>query len=158
MQSKKHQKKPWKKSLIKLTKKSHKLTFEDDFRFILIGISSHENDYRICWALNNTLGMSLKRSENLTIYNHRLSRNQVFSMYQYADQETLYHYHLISNRCDNGFLLEEMSNIDYILKISGDTGKNFSAQLVHKLKKNDVITTAFEINPSTLKSRKKLLF
>jgi len=141
-----------------LTKKSHKLTFEDDFRFILIGISSHENDYRVCWSLNNTLGMSLKRSENLTIHNPRLRQNQEFSMYRYADQATLLHYHLISNRCDDGFLLEEMPNIDYILKISGDAGKNFPAQLVHKLKKNDIITTAFEINPSALKSRKKLLF
>jgi hypothetical protein len=158
MPSKKHQKKPWEKSLIKLTKKSHKLTFEDDFRFILIGISSHENDYRVCWSLNNTLGTFLKRSENLTIYNSRLKQNQEFTMYQYADQETLNNYHLISNRCDDGFLLEEMSNIDYILKISGDAGKNFPAQLVHKLKKIDVITTAFEINPSILKSKKKLLF
>jgi len=158
MPNKKRQKKPWKKSLIKLTKKSHKLIFEDDFRFILIGISSHENDYRVCWSLNNTFGMSLKRSKNLTIYNPRLRQNQEFPMYQYADQETLNYYHLISNRCDNGFLLEEMSNIDYILKISGDTGKNFPAQLVDKLKKINIITTAFEINPSTLKSRKKLLF
>lgn len=141
-----------------MTKKSHKLIIKDDFRFLLIGISSHENDYRVSWAMNNALGMSLKRHENLTVYNVRIKQNQDFSMYQYTDQETLLHYHLISNRCDDGFLLEEMPNIDYILKISGDAGKNYPSKLVSKLKKIDIITTAFELNPSTLKSRKKLLF
>lgn len=141
-----------------MTKKSHTLIIEDDFRFLIIGISSHENDYRISWAMNNSLGMSLRQTEKMDIYNPRIKQNQVFSLYQYTDRETLLHYHLISNRCDNGFLLEEMPNIDYILKISGDPGKNLASQLINKLKKIDIITTAFEINPSTLKSRKKLLF
>jgi len=89
---------------------------KDDFRFLLVGISSHENDYRVSWAINNNLDMTLKRSGSLEVYNPRISQNQEFSVYQYTDQDTLLHYYLISNRCDNGFLLEEMSNIDYILK------------------------------------------
>jgi len=141
-----------------LTKKSHKLVLEDDFQFLLIGISSHENDYRISWAINIQLKMALKRTDNLHIHNPRISEEQEFSLYQFTDPETLLHYDLFSNRCDNGFLLEEMKNIDYILKISGDANKNFPTQLVNKLKKIDIITTAFEINPLKLKSRKKLIF
>ena len=141
-----------------MTKKTHKLIIKDDFRFLLIGISSHDNDYRVSWAINNKLGMSLRQTEKLDIYNSRIKQNQIFTHYQYTDQDTLLHYHLISNRCDNGFLLEEMPNIDYVLKISGDADKNFAAQLINKLKKIDIITTAFEMNPITLKSRKKLLF
>lgn len=142
-----------------MTKKSHKLLIvEDDFQFFLIGISSHENDYRLSWAINTHLKMALKRTDNLQIHNPRIKQDQEFSMYQFTDPETLLHYHLIANRCDNGFLLEEMKNIDYVLKITGDAGKNFPVQLACKLKKIDIITTAFEINPSELKSRKKLLF
>jgi hypothetical protein len=141
-----------------MTKKSHKLIVEDDFQFFLLGISSHENDYRLSWAINTYLKMAFKRTDNLEIHNPRINQNQEFSMYQFTDPETLLHYFLIANRCDNGFLLEEMKNIDYVLKITGDTNKNFSGQLVNKLKKIDIITTAFEINPSELKSRKKLLF
>lgn len=141
-----------------MTKKSHKLIIKDDFRFLLIGISSHENDYRVSWAMNNSLGISLRQTEKLDIYNPRINLNQVFSLYYYNDRETLLQYYLISNRCDNGFLLEEMPNIDYVIKISGEVGKNFSTQLINKLKKITIITTAFMIDPSTLKSRKKLLF
>ena len=141
-----------------MTKKSHKLIIKDDFCFLLIGISSHENDYRVSWAMNNSLGISLRQTEKLDIYNPRINLNQVFSLYYYNDRETLLQYYLISNRCDNGFLLEEMPNIDYVIKISGEVGKNFSTQLINKLKKITIITTAFMIDPSTLKSRKKLLF
>jgi hypothetical protein len=141
-----------------LTLKSHKLVVEDDFQFLLIGISSHENDYRISWAINTQLKMAFRRADNLHIHNPRVREDQEFSLYQFTDPETLLNYDLFSNRCDNGFLLEEMKNIDYILKISGDAGKNFPIQMVNKLKKIDIITTAFEINPLLLKSRKKLLF
>jgi hypothetical protein len=141
-----------------MIKKSHKLIVEDDFQFFLVGISSHENDYRLSWAINTHLKMALKRSENLQIHNPRIEQDQEFSIYQFTDPEMVLHYYLIANRCDNGFLLEEMKNIDYVLKISGDADKNFPGQLVNKLKKIDIITTAFEINPSELKSRKKLLF
>lgn len=141
-----------------MTKKSHKLIVEDDFHFFLVGISSHENDYRLSWAINTHLKMALKRADNLQIHNPRIKQDQEFSLYQFTDLEKVLHYNLIANRCDNGFLLEEMKNIDYVLKITGDASKNFSEQLVNKLKKIDIITTAFEIDPSELKSRKKLLF
>ena len=141
-----------------MTKKSHKLIVEDDFHFFLVGISSHENDYRLSWAINTHLKMALKRADNLQIHNPRIKQDQEFSLYQFTDLETVLHYILIANRCDNGFLLEEMKNIDYVLKIMGDASKNFPEQLVNKLKKIDIITTAFEIDPSELKSRKKLLF
>ena len=141
-----------------MIKKSHKLIVEDDFSFFLAGISSHENDYRLSWAINTHLKMALKRMDNLQIHNPRIKQDQEFSMYQYDDPETLMHYNLIDNRCDNGFLLEEMKNIDYILKITGEADKNFMVHLITKLKKIDIITTAFIINPAELKSRKKLLF
>jgi hypothetical protein len=131
---------------------------EDDYNFLLVGISSHENDYRISWAFNTQLKMALKRTHNLQIHNPRVNEIQEFSIYRYTDSETLLQYELLSNRCDNGFLLEEMKNIDYILKISGDASKNFLVQLVNKIKKIDIITTAFEIDPQSLKSKKKLIF
>jgi len=141
-----------------LTKKLHKLVVEDDFNFLLIGISSHENDYRLTWAVNTHLKMAFKRSDNLQVQNPRIKEAQEFSLYQFTDPETQLHYDLLSNRCDNGFLLEEMKNIDYIIKISGDVRSNFPAQFVNKLKKINIITTAFEIDSSTLKSKKKLVF
>ncbi len=102
--------------------------------------------------------MAFKRSDNIQIHNPRTGDDQEFSLYRYSDPEIQLHYDLFSNRCDNGFFLEEMKNIDYILKISGDANKNFTTVLVNKLKKIDILTTAFEIDPLSLKSKKKLIF
>ena len=141
-----------------MPKKSHKLSFDEVYSFILIGISSHENDYRLSWAINNTLGIQLSKTHNLVIYNKRTDENQEFSLYQFTDEETLLQYHLISNRCDNGFLLEEMTNIDFLLQITGEVNKGVLSDTVLRLKEIEIITTAFAIDPESLKSKKKLIF
>ncbi len=141
-----------------MIKKSHKLLLNDVYSFKLVGISSHENDYRLSWAINIALGIQLAKTNNLVIYNKRTDENQEFSLYRFMDEETLIQYHLIANRCDNGFLIEEMTNIDFLLQITGDVNNQFLTTMIQNLKTSDIITTAFEINPDSLKSKKKLIF
>ena len=38
-----------------------KLELEPDPEVVVIGISCHEQDYRLCWALNRHLGLTLTR-------------------------------------------------------------------------------------------------
>ena len=139
-------------------KKSHTLSFKDDYSFHLIGISSHENDYRLSWGINNQLGIAFTRSDNLIVHNPRLGQDQEFSLSQYFDEETYIQFNLISNRCDDGFLLEEMTNIDFVLQVSGEVSGDDLISLVAKLKQIDIITTAFVIDVDGLKSKKRLLF
>jgi len=63
---------------------------------------------------------------------------------------------LISNRSVNGFLLEEMTNLDYLLQISGDMDEGWLELLIEKMNSIDGIILAFPLDPTTLKSRKKL--
>ena len=46
-----------------MPRKIHTLKEKEGFDFGLIGISSPENDYRISWIINNTLGYKLARRE-----------------------------------------------------------------------------------------------
>ena len=41
-----------------------KLDMDPDPEVTLIGISSHVNDYRLCWALNRALGINLTRRKS----------------------------------------------------------------------------------------------
>lgn len=50
-------------------KKIHKLKFELENDSYLIGIASHENDYRLSWALNKNLDLKLVKVDDL-IVNH----------------------------------------------------------------------------------------
>ena len=99
-------------------KKIHKLTVKEDYPFGLAGISSPENDYRLCWSLNQLLGISLMRVDNLEIFHKRLDDKQSFPQFEYFDEEKVLQYRLISNRSDSGYFLEEMVNIDYLLQDS----------------------------------------
>lgn len=140
-----------------MPKKVHKLTVKEDYHFRLAGISSAENDYKLSWSLNQILGINLVRINNLEIFHKRLDDKQAFSQFEYFDEETMIQYRLISNRSVHGFLLEEMTNLDYLLQISGETDTSWLELLIEKMNSIEGIILAFPLNPMTLKSRKKLL-
>ena len=140
-----------------MPKKIHKLTGGEVYDFSLAGISSPENDYRISWILNNAMGFRLVKKEDLEIYHKRLEHPQAFAQFRYFDEEGLLHYRLISNKCENGFLLEEMVNIDYLLQVSGEVDEGFMNNLVNDLKSVEGVRMAFRIDPSSLRSKQKLL-
>ena len=139
-----------------MPKKVHKLTEKEDYRFRLVGISSAENDYKLCWSLNQILGINLARIDNLEIYHKRLDDKQTFSQFEYFDEETLLQYRLISNRSVNGYLLEEMTKLDYLLQISGDMDEGWLESLIEKMNSIYGIILAFPLYPTKMKSRKKL--
>ena len=140
-----------------MSKKIHKLTEKNDLDFILIGITSAENDYRLSWTLNNAWGLQLSRKENLEIFHKRLDDKQEFSQFQYYDDNSLILYRILSNRSPKGYLMEEMTNVDYILQVAGDLDSGMKEQLVRKLKSLDNITLAFIIDPAGVKSARKLV-
>ncbi len=140
-----------------MKKKSHKLAVEPDYRFILIGISSHENDYHLCWAINQKLNLSLQKRANYVLFHPKLKTNQEFSFYAYEDEESFLTYYLLSNRCDDGFLVEEFRNIDFLMQVHGDLPVKAQEKLIRDLRSIPVISTSFAMDPATLKSRDRLL-
>jgi len=141
-----------------MPKKIHILKEKEFYDFGLIGISSPENDYRISWILNHALGYRLTRETDLELPHKKLEEPQIFHQFRYFDEEALLHYRLISNKCENGFLLEEMPRIDYLIHVSGELEEGFIGSLVRKLNGLEGIALAFQLDPGSLKSRKRLLF
>jgi len=140
-----------------MKKRLHKLAVEPDYRFFLIGISSHENDYHICWAINQKLNLTLQKRANYVLFNPKLNTDQEFSFYAYEDEESFLTYYLLSNRCDDGFLVEEFRNIDFFMQVHGDLSEEEEEKLIRNLRSIPVISTSFVIDPRTLKSRDRLL-
>ncbi len=126
-------------------KKIHKLAFDLESDFKLIGIASHENDYRLSWAINKSLNIDFVKSDDLLIYHPKHKIEAHYSMYTFFDEDNFISYHLISNKSEKGFLLPQMTNIDFILKISEETDSDQLNNLLRSLKKVDIIITAFFI-------------
>ncbi|MBI5217735.1 MAG: IPExxxVDY family protein [Bacteroidia bacterium] len=141
-----------------MKKKDQKLTYRPEYDFSLIGIASHENDYRLSWAFNQKFDFYFIRVDNLEIKGAKNQVKQSFSVYNYEDESSKLMMDLISNRCEDGFLIEELKNIDFFLKISGGMPSGMLKKFLTDLKTIDVIITASLIDPNSLASKQKLIF
>jgi len=137
-------------------KNVHKLSSVADQSYSLLGISSHENDYRISWALNEHMGFRFSKIENVTFFHQKFGESLEFSQYVYKDEENTLTYRLISNRCDNGFLLEEYKNIDFLFLVDA-IEKSKIQQLVIQMKTTPFVSAVFQIDFELLKNRNRLL-
>lgn len=140
-----------------MIRKKHILDHKERFDFGLFGIASSENDYRMVWLLNNQLGFNLHRQDDLEIFHKKLNEPQLFPQFSFHDEKTLLHYRLLGNKTENGYLLEEMRKVDYLLQVSGDFTATHLTRLVKSLNAVREISLAFPIDPGNLKSGVKLL-
>ncbi|MCK5822861.1 MAG: IPExxxVDY family protein [Bacteroidales bacterium] len=138
--------------------KKIKLTYKPDYDFVLIGISSHENDYKIAWSINNILNINLSKKKDITVFNKKYSETQSFSVFSHNDETRLVLYNLISNRCENGFLIQEFNMFDFFIQIYGEQSESYIKKLLNKLKKDNNIILAGKLDLSKIKSAGKLLF
>ena len=138
-------------------KKIVRLQISETNSFTLIGISSHENDYRLVWAMNAAFTFQFTRTENLVIFNQKLNIDLEFSRFIFTDEDKYLTYHLISNRCPDGFLFPEIKNLDYLLQITGELDSKHLAIILKELKKVGIVSATFMIDPKQLKDVDKKL-
>ena len=138
--------------------KRHKLGYTEDFDFLLLGLASTENDYRLIWKINKTFNFSFGKAGNHNITAKKEENELEFSHYTYDDEDTFIFYRLLANKSDQGVLLEELKNIDYLLIITGEFSDTFVANMIAKLKNIEHIQGVFRILPASLKNRERLLF
>jgi hypothetical protein len=138
------------------TKKIHKLKIDEHFPFHIIGISCHENDYRLIWAINTGLQLSFVKASNLKV---KVKQGKIveFSRYFFEDEMLQYNYYIISNICPESILIPEYRTIDYFLFIKGSFSEGFIEEITRKLKKIEIISAVFIINVNSVKSIKRLM-
>ncbi len=159
----------------------HTLKIEYDYDFVLIGISSHEKDYRICWALNKTLEIDLTKNESLEIKSKKQSTPSFFSLFKYEYTEEFIEYFVISNlsenklvtskdntlfgkgvkeseSTENGILIPEHKQMNCFFVIRGEIDGSKTEEMIRKIKEIDIVLTAVAIDVKGLKSKTNLIF
>jgi len=91
-----------------------------DEDFALLGVVADQADYRLCLLINRAFGFDLRKQDNLVLYHKKLDREQEFSLFEYSDEESMLSYRVIKNRMDEGFFLDELKNLDYLIHIQGE--------------------------------------
>jgi len=138
-------------------RKSLKLDISQDLNFTLIGISSHENDYRLVWAINNRLKFDFVRTENLIMRPPKASHDFEFGRFRYSDDERLLTFYLISNRCSDGFLFPEIKNMDFLMQVIGEMDHRGYHDLLRSLKSVAIISGAYAIDHKMLKDLSRIV-
>lgn len=88
------------------------LHFDIELEFALIGISCHLRDYRLVWLLNKTLGCDFSKTKHFSL----LYKENHFS--QYESNEGISTNYVFSNRSTNGFLINNMKQVDFWMRMS----------------------------------------
>ena len=145
------------KSKLPEKKQTLKLKVDKAVRFRLIGISCHENDYRLVWAINQQLRMQFVRGENLVMTDIKLKTDMEFSRFVFHDEDRYMKYYLISNRCPNGFLFPEIKNLDFLIQLNGDVTQAQIREFQLKLKRIEIISAVFVLQPDRIKNISSIL-
>ena len=100
--------------------KKHKLDLAIEEDYCLLSVVTDEPDYKFCWMINHTLDMNFEKQEELQLFHRKLDKEQVFSHFSYYDNDAMISYRIIRNRAENGYFLDELKNIDYLIHIQGE--------------------------------------
>lgn len=133
------------------------LEIEYDYDFVLIGISSHEKDYRISWVINNKLGLNLIKTEALEIKDKKQDEPSHFSLFCFEQPDEFMEYFMIANRSEKGLLIPEQKQIDYFFIIRGEIEDEKVMEIIKQIKESNLVQTAFRVDVKALKSKQNLI-
>ncbi|MFT3884486.1 MAG: IPExxxVDY family protein [Flavobacteriales bacterium] len=133
----------------------HKLEPVDVPDVQLIGISSHVNDYRLCWALNRQLGLALAR-RGRDIEERGPEGLARFAAFDHLDEAAQPAYTLVNNHSGDGVLLREQRQADYFLVVD-PAAHVTDADLLDQVRATEFVLTAFSLEMRRLREAHKLL-
>jgi hypothetical protein len=153
----------------------HALGLEDfcEEEYILIGIHTALEDYKLAYLLNKNLKTQFFKSQsNLEFENDKNKAS--FSIYTFSSKKYDFDWFLIANsfKRENQtesnelrlttetktYLIPEKKKVDFFIKVSGEVDFDFVLSTVRKIKNIEQIITAYSIDKNTLKSKDFLIF
>ena len=126
--------------------------------FFIVGISCHLRDYRLCWHLNNQLGISLARHKDTIDMVHRKNEPPTsHARFDYQDEDARRDFKLLVNRTPGGYLLPEEKKADYLLILHHFEDEGEVLTLIQRLRKVEPINHAYLIDAGNLKNTENLI-
>lgn len=135
-----------------------KLLVQNDFDFFLFGISCGEKPYRLCWALNNQLRAAFSKSKDMEVQEKNHVEQSKFPVFSFHNEEMLTDYRIIINKTDTKVLVPEYKQADYLLMVQGNLPFAEKGAILKKVKEVTFVQTAFEIDPTKIKSKENFIF
>lgn len=132
-----------------------KLDIEPDPEVTVIGISCHEHDYRLCWAMNHVMELELtRRREDIIEIEGGLEAR--FGVFDHVVDPDRGGYMLINNHCEHGVLIADQKNADYFLVVDNEVAEDVP-DLMERIRAAEFVLAAFNLPFDQLRNGHKLL-
>ena len=140
--------------------KKNKLIVEYEYEFTLFGIVSLVSEHKLAWEINNTLKISLAKSEDIQL-EFINNKNLIISNYIYEKEDS--NLRLLKNKSFKTgqtqlYLLPELKQFDYLLAMNGFEQTFSKEKIINSLNKISVIQYIVNIEIEKLKSKENLVF
>ena len=132
-----------------------RLDVEPDPEVHVIGISSHVNDYRLCWSLNLSLGIALTRRDR-DILDSSAEGTSRHAAFDHDDPETQVRYTLVNNRGGAGPLIKDQRSADYFLVVD-EQAPEAPEELLERVRAAEFVLAAYPVPFDQLRAGHKLL-
>ena len=139
----------------------NKLVLEYEYDFELLGLVSSAKEYKLCWAINRCLGLSLSKQQD-TRFDFS---NEEYMLVSYFE-ETTEHWaiRLFKNKAvefekaKKPFLLPEKIEYDFFLQIEGEFEKCDLDEVKRKLTDLYLVQMINTVDTENLPSRENLIY
>jgi hypothetical protein len=128
-----------------------------EFDFLIWGINSNMEDYRLCWHFNRILDWQLKRIPDVRFYSPRIKDHMHFNAYKYQQKIDRYTVELLQNKNGGQYFIPEMKNFDFLFIFQGEDDYFDTDGFSQLLTKIPGIQSVIPVDVKTLRSRTNLL-
>jgi hypothetical protein len=128
-----------------------------DLDFVLIAITAPLKDYVFCHQINTRLNLDFAKVEDHEVYFNIDEPPLAFSRYYFYIEQGDNEFYIINNRNSEGFLIPEMSRVDFFMIIHSYIDKEDLRYILTGLNKLPDIQVAAQIDPYKLKSKENLV-
>jgi hypothetical protein len=138
-----------------------KFDIEPDYDFILFALISPFKDYKLACHINDVLEIDFCKNDDLTLCQPKKEDRLVSNFLYRSEHSTwcLFRNQLLDTEEETkGYLVTELKNYDFLLKIEGDSAEEVSKDLPEKLKSLPCVEYLTKIDVQNLKSKDNLLF
>jgi hypothetical protein len=139
-----------------LSKKKHTLSVSIEEDYCLLGISTDEPDYKLCWLINNRLKTDFVKVKDLELFHKKQQAEQSFPMFLFEDENAMLTYRLIGNKTENGYYLSDIRNIDFVLYIQGELVREDLDTLVAALNTIPSVRMCVPVHLSRIREKDRL--
>ena len=121
-------------------KKYHTLDCNHEFSFVVLAINCHSKAYKICWTLNQKLGLNFEKADD-----HKIKKELFFTRYESKEKNTN-GMHLIVNRSKKGYMIPSQKRINYFLIIKKENWLAEKYDFLSRLRAINDILLVFELD------------